>query len=199
MPQHLEIEFKNMLTIDEFNRLLKSFKLTEENFHEQTNHYFDTANFALKNAGSGLRIREVQSRFEYTLKEPTTGIGLTETTDLLTKDLVQSILTGSSYLHANEAIEVGKRLQALQVDPQDLQILGTLFTRRAEIEYEGGLLVFDHSHYADTDDYELEYEVTDEATGKMIFENLLAHHSIPIRPAEKKIARFMSAVNKKRG
>lgn len=196
MPQHLEIEFKNMLTKDEFNRLLTSFKLTEFNFHEQTNHYFDTADFALKNVGSGLRIREVQNRFECTLKEPAVGIGLTETTDLLSKDVVQSILTGSSVLHA---VEVEKRLHALKIDPQDLQILGTLFTKRAEIEYEGGLLVFDHSHYADTNDYELEYEVTDEATGKVIFEKLLKHHLIPIRPADKKIARFMSAVNKKRG
>ncbi|MFJ8261766.1 CYTH domain-containing protein [Rummeliibacillus sp. NPDC094406] len=196
MTQQLEIEFKNMLTKEEFDQLCESFKLTEENFHEQTNHYFDSPDFALKNVRSGLRIREVQNRFECTLKEPAAGIGLIETTDLLTKDVVQSILTGSSILHANE---VNKRLQALKIDPQDLQILGTLYTKRAEIEYEGGLLVFDHSHYADTDDYELEYEVADEATGKVIFEKFLAHYLIPIRPADKKVARFMSTVNKKRG
>lgn len=185
-----------MLTKEEFNQLCQSFQVTEKDFHEQTNHYFDTPDFALKNLGSGLRIREVQNRFECTLKEPAKGIGLTETTDLLTKDEVQSILTGSSILHANE---VEKRLQALMVDPKDLQILGTLFTKRAEIEYKGGLLVFDHSHYADTNDYELEYEVKDEATGEVLFKKFLAQYSIPFRPADKKIARFMSAVNKKRG
>lgn len=196
MTQQLEIEFKNMLTKEEFHHLCESFQLTEENFHEQTNHYFDTPDFALKNLKSGLRIREVQNRFECTLKEPATGIGLTETTDLLTKEAVHSILTGSSPLHANE---VEKRLQALKIAPKNLQILGTLFTKRAEIEYEGGLLVFDYSHYADTHDYELEYEVADEVTGKVLFQKFLAQYAIPLRPADKKIARFMSAVNKKRG
>ena len=196
MTQELEIEFKNMLTKEEFNALCHSFNLTNEKFHEQTNHYFDTPDFALKNVGSGLRIREVQNRFECTLKEPAEGIGLTETTDLLQEEIVQSILAGNSPLHAEE---VEMRLQALNVHTEDLQILGSLSTKRAEIEYKGGLLVFDHSIYADVDDYELEYEVQDEATGKKIFEQLLAQYSIPSRPADKKVARFMSAVNKKRG
>lgn len=196
MTQQLEIEFKNMLTKEEFTRLCTSFKLKNHNFHTQKNHYFDTQDFALKNLQSGLRIREVQNRFECTLKEPAAGIGLTETTDLLSKSDVQSILAGHSVLHADE---VDKRLQTLKINPRDLQILGTLQTKRAEIEYEGGLLVFDHSHYADTDDYELEYEVLNEEIGKNIFESFLKQYSIPRRPADKKIARFMSAVNKKRG
>jgi uncharacterized protein YjbK len=196
MTQQLEIEYKNMLTKEEFSRLCTTFKLTDENFHSQTNHYFDTKDFALKSVKSGLRIREVQNRFECTLKEPATGIGLTETTDLLTKSEVQSILSGHSVLHAHE---VESRLQALQIDPHDLLILGTLYTKRAEINYKGGLLVFDHSQYVEMDDYELEYEVSDEESGKMIFENFLTLHSIPRRPADKKTARFMSAVNKKRG
>lgn len=194
MTQQLEIEYKNMLTKEEFSRLCTFFNITAESFHSQTNHYFDTKDFALKNVKSGLRIREVQNRFECTLKEPATGIGLTETTDLLSKIEVQSILSGHSVIHAHE---VESRLQALQIDPHDLQLLGTLYTKRAEIKYEGGLLVFDHSQYAETDDYELEYEVSNEETGKVIFEKLLVLHSIPRRPANKKIARFMSAVNKK--
>lgn len=196
MTQQLEIEFKNMLTKEEFSRLCTTFNLTDENFHSQTNHYFDTKDFALKNLKSGLRIREVQDRFECTLKEPAIGIGLTETTDLLSKKEVQSILSGDSVLHAHE---VEGRLQALAIDPHDLKILGTLHTKRAEIKYEGGLLVFDHSQYAGTDDYELEYEVLNEETGKVIFDRFLALHSIPRRPADKKIARFMSVVKKKRG
>lgn len=196
MTQQLEIEFKNMLTKEEFSSLCKTFKLTLDNFHEQINHYFDTPNFALKNLRSGLRIREVQNRFECTLKEPAKGIGLTETTDLLSEKEVKSILAGQSSIHANE---VGKRLQLLNINPQELRLLGTLFTKRAEINYEGGLLVFDHSHYLDTNDYEVEYEVSDEATGRVIFEKFLTEFSIPLRPADKKTARFMSAVNRNRG
>ncbi|MBK3494905.1 CYTH domain-containing protein [Viridibacillus sp. YIM B01967] len=195
MVQQLEIEFKNLLTKNEYVALCLAFAIPAEGFHEQTNHYFDTADFQLKNACSGLRIREVQSRFECTLKEPATGIGLIETTDLLTKEHVHTVLNGGTL----KAGEVDTRFKKLQVNPEELQLLGTLFTKRAEIKYNGGLLVFDHSRYLDTDDYELEFEVTNEETGRVIFEEFLAAHSIPVRVADKKIARFMAAVNKKRG
>lgn len=195
MAQQLEIEFKNLLSKEEYEALCTTFAIPNEDFHEQANHYFDTADFRLKKAHSGLRIREVQNRFECTLKEPAAGIGLLETTDLLTEEHVNAVLNGATL----KADEVDIRLKKLQINPADLQLLGTLFTKRAEIKYNGGLLVFDHSRYLDTDDYELEFEVTNEETGRIIFEEFLAKHSIPIRVADKKIARFMAAVNKKRG
>lgn len=195
MAQQLEIEFKNLLSKEEYEALCITFAILNEDFHEQTNHYFDTADFQLKKARCGLRIREVQNRFECTLKEPASGIGLLETTDLLTSEQVHEVLNGATL----KSEEVDTRLKKLQINPADLQLLGTLFTKRAEIKYNGGLLVFDHSRYLDTDDYELEFEVTDEGTGKVIFEEFLAKHSIPVRVADKKIARFMAAANKKRG
>lgn len=195
MAQQLEIEFKNLLSKEEYEALCTTFAILNEEFHEQTNHYFDTADFQLKKARCGLRIREVQNRFECTLKEPASGIGLLETTDLLTSEQVHEVLNGATL----KSEEVDTRLKKLQINPADLQLLGTLFTKRAEIKYNGGLLVFDHSRYLDTDDYELEFEVTDEGTGKVIFEEFLAKHSIPVRVADKKIARFMAAANKKRG
>ncbi|MGE7622554.1 CYTH domain-containing protein [Viridibacillus sp. NPDC096237] len=195
MAQQLEIEFKNLLSKEEYETLCITFAIPNEDFQEQKNHYFDTADFQLKKARCGLRIREVQNRFECTLKEPASGIGLLETTDLLTSEQVNEVLNGATLMSE----EVDTRLKKLQINPANLQLLGTLFTKRAEIKYNGGLLVFDHSRYLDTDDYELEFEVTDEETGRVIFEEFLAKHSIPVREADKKIARFMAAVNKKRG
>lgn len=75
--------------------------------------------------------------------------------------------------------------------------IGSLTTHRAEIEYKGGLLVLDHSEYLGVEDFELEYEVTDEAAGKRIFISLLEEKRIPMRPADKKIARFMKAASKR--
>ncbi len=196
MSKQLEIEFKNMLTKEEFQTLTKAFNVNEEAFHTQKNHYFDTADFSLRDAKSGLRIREVADRFECTLKEPAAGIGLTETTDLLQADHVQAVLAGKETLHAEE---VHERLQFLNVSEEKLQLLGTLSTTRAEINYKEGLLVFDYSQYANTEDFELEYEVSNEQTGRIIFEQLLQQFHIPVRQADKKVARFVKAVQKQKG
>lgn len=190
MPQELEIEFKNMLTKDEFFKLADYFNLKQDDFREQTNYYFDTEDFLLKQLRAGLRIRKKGSSFECTLKEPFTGIGLMETTDRLTASEADSFLKGEGPLAASE---VNQRLEALKINIKDLNNIGTLITKRAEIKYEGGLLVLDHSNYGRTEDYELEYEVSNEEKGKATFLEFLASHSIPIRPAEKKIARLMNA------
>lgn len=58
MVQELEIEFKNLLTKEEFHRLADFFQLTEKDFAEQENYYFDTKYFALKKHGAALRIRK---------------------------------------------------------------------------------------------------------------------------------------------
>lgn len=48
MENHLEIEFKNVLTKDEFIRLQQFLGITENDFFLQVNDYFDTDDFALK-------------------------------------------------------------------------------------------------------------------------------------------------------
>ena len=67
MSQNIEIEFKNMLTEDEFHKFLTHFQITSTDFFKQENHYFDTKDFALKEHGCALRIREKKDRFEMTL------------------------------------------------------------------------------------------------------------------------------------
>ena len=52
MTQEIEIEFKNIVTEEEFNTLCKSFSI--EGFTKQVNHYFETPSFSLKEAGSAL-------------------------------------------------------------------------------------------------------------------------------------------------
>lgn len=193
MSQQLEIEFKNMLTKNEFNNICSFFNVKNEHFHTQKNHYFDTPDAQLKKLLSGLRIRQLPKSNELTLKEPHKGIALTETTDYLTDEQVSAVLNDGSII---PAVDVQKRLDALKIKTIDLQLLGTLSTTRAEINYKDGLLVFDYSNYADTEDYELEYEVTDEQQGKIVFNALLNELNIPLRPAMKKLARFMNAINK---
>ncbi|ANB59502.1 CYTH domain-containing protein [Anoxybacteroides amylolyticum] len=185
MKQEVEIEFKNMLTKDEFLRMKQAFHIDDDAFLYQENHYFDTPMFSLKAKGAALRIRVKQNTCTLTLKQ-TIEEGVLETHEPLTTEEAQSLLTNS----ATFPLGIKTMLQSLGVVPDTLRYFGTLATHRAQIPYESGLLVLDHSLYLQTEDYEVEYETTDRVGGKAIFERLLTTMNIPIRPTKNKIKRF---------
>ena len=190
MSQQIEIEFKNLLTKEEYTRLLTYFNIQPEQIVHQENHYFDTPNNDLKNAASGLRIRVLPHLIECTLKERSSEHAHLETTDILSADVAAQMTRGLTF----DAPSVEQRLLEMNVDIAQLQLFGSLTTNRVELEYEGGLLVLDHSFYLQCEDYEVEYETNDEHTGIAIFEQFLAQHQIEKRYAKKKIARFAEAL-----
>lgn len=191
MSKELEIEFKNLLTEDEYQNLLERFGRSTADAKTQINHYFDTADFQLRKQHSALRIRQKGSTYECTLKIPATN-GYYEITDKLQEQQAQQIFKN----YAFPAPEVAEALQELGISPDLLHLLGSLTTHRIEFPYQSGLLVLDHSEYMGTADYELEYEVADFDEGKQRFERFLAEHGLPFREADKKIARFMDAAKK---
>lgn len=186
MKQEIEIEFKNLLEKEEFYHLVEAFQL-EENFISQTNHYFDTSSFLLKNNKSALRIREKGNTYTLTLKQPR-AVGLLETHEALTKEEAQAIIESPSHLPKG----ISSILENMQIKASDLTFLGSLTTDRAEVSFKNGLLVLDHSTYLGQEDYEIEYEVSDEEIGKENFLHLLETHQIPVRKTENKIKRFFN-------
>lgn len=48
MAQEIEIELKQLLMKEEFEQLKEYFQLKDEDFHTQTNYYFDTPQFDIK-------------------------------------------------------------------------------------------------------------------------------------------------------
>ena len=66
MQKSTEVEFKSLLTREEYERLMDQFKGNRTDL--QTNHYFDTSRFSLKALDASLRVRERDS-FELTLKK----------------------------------------------------------------------------------------------------------------------------------
>ncbi len=187
MSEQIEIEFKNLLSDAEFERLIAAHHISDEQFIEQKNHYFDTPNFALKDCQSALRIREKNGRYEMTLKQPLPdGHGLLETNLTLDSGAARALLSG-------ETIQEGPvydKVQLMGIDPNLLSCFGTLTTARAEIPYEDGLLVFDKSTYFDVTDYELEFEANHYEKGKIIFQELLQKANIPARATDNKVKRF---------
>ncbi|MCA1062066.1 CYTH domain-containing protein [Rossellomorea aquimaris] len=185
MSQEIEIEFKNLVTRDEFTRLTSHFQIKEEDFSSQDNHYFDTKNDLLKENQSALRIREKSGTYTLTLKTPLHD-DLLETNQRITKDEAELLLKGGRFPEG----EVYDALISLQIPIPSLQHFGTLSTSRAEIDYMDGLLVFDKSSYLQKEDYELEYEVKERKRGETIFLHLLKELNIPLRKTDNKIKRF---------
>ncbi|MGO1057986.1 CYTH domain-containing protein [Planococcus sp. FY231025] len=188
MTKELEIEFKNMLTQTEYEGLLTHFKRTAEEAETQENYYFDTQDFQLKRKKCALRIRRKGESFECTLKTPAPE-GNYEITDRLPSGQAMEMIEGRSF----HSPEVQAALEELQVNSAKLHMIGKLTTHRTELEIDGGLLVLDHSEYGGKEDFEVEFEVAEAAAGKTRFLGLLQSHTIPERPADKKIARFMAA------
>ncbi|WP_099364328.1 CYTH domain-containing protein [Fredinandcohnia onubensis] len=185
MSQELEIEFKNILEEDEYRRLLSAFSISEDKKVIQENFYFDTPKFSLKDVGAALRIREKNGIYTLTLKQPVKR-GLLETHQVLSKEEAEQMLNGGNIIEG----EVISILKGLSIETSDVRFFGSLKTKRAEVEYKNGLLVLDKSYYLNQIDFEVEYEVTDEVSGKVVFKELLQQYKIPIRKTDNKILRF---------
>ncbi len=192
MNQQLEIEYKNLLTEEEFLRLLAHFQIDEKDLVLQKNHYFDTPDFLLKEQGCALRIREKGSSYELTLKEPAEE-GLLETNEKIDEHLAK----GAIEFNILPQGDVTQRIAEKNIEPSRLRYFGTLSTLRKEIPYKDGLLVFDKSSYFKKVDFELEYEVKDPEKGKRVFFHLLNQFGIPVRKTENKILRFYLEMPKK--
>ncbi|MEZ7794260.1 CYTH domain-containing protein [Niallia circulans] len=183
--QNIEIEFKNMLTKEEYELLLTHFQVSEEDLFEQENHYFDTSNFALKANHSALRIRKKEAEYELTLKQPHPD-GLLETNKILSKTESDDIFSTGRI--SDE--QISSLLRNMNIDPTSIIYFGSLRTIRAEKKIGNGLLVLDHSFYLKKEDYELEYEVSNREEGKIYFQELLATLKIPVRKTKNKVRRF---------
>ncbi|KAB7667644.1 CYTH domain-containing protein [Bacillus sp. B1-b2] len=185
MSQNIEIEFKNMLTKEEYELLISHFGFKEKDFFEQENHYFDTIDFALKEKNSALRIRQKDTFYELTLKQPYQD-GLLETNVKLSKEECEEIFK-TSIIKDNQ---VSSLLNQMNVNPSSILYFGSLKTIRAEKQIGNSLLVLDHSFYLKKEDYEVEYEVSDHFSGQADFKQLLKSLNIPTRETKNKVRRF---------
>ena len=194
MVQEIEIEFKNLLTKNEFELLMQKYNVTIKDFISQENYYFDTADFSLKDKQSALRIRKKQDKYILTLKQPHEQ-GLLETHQELTENQAFTLLNSEVAQIFDGSVK--EAVSALGINPDALQYLGALKTDRIEIIDNENILVLDHSFYLNHEDYELEYEVKDPETGKNKFLEILEQNNIPLRTTKNKIQRFFELKGKK--
>lgn len=183
MSKFLEIEFKNILSEDEFIKLQTHFNIQSSAFKKQDNIYFDTQDLLLRKRGCALRIRIKNGAYELTLKEPSDK-GLLETNQDLTPDDYYYITSFCKLVNG----AVLKQIKHLKI-PNDFIEIASLSTHRYEFPYKDGMIMLDQSDYYGKTDYELEYEVTDYDKGERIFNDLLNQFNIPKRDVDNKISR----------
>lgn len=185
---HLEIEFKTLLTKEEYHSLEDFFK--DQPPIRQTNHYIDTPDQAIRNHRMALRIRTLADRAELTLKVPQDA-GHFEYNQALTFEQVEAFLSKKKLPQG----EIASFLTDLDIPLTSLDVWGSLETERREKRIPKGLLAFDRSRYNSIEDYELEMEV-DAASDETYFHEFLKEKQIEYKPAKSKVARLAQSLLK---
>ena len=186
MATNNEIEFKQLLSQSQYQSIYNKYFPEMQPF-SQTNYYIDTEQFDLRSHKSALRIRVKDDYYEMTLKVPA-EVGLMEYN--FETHVVPELNTE---LVANDLpLEITEQLNKMNVDVNQLVILGALTTSRLEKEVQGNLLVLDKSDYLNYQDYELEYEVEDYDDGLIQFKMILEAFDIKHETPENKVQRFFN-------
>ncbi len=159
-----EIEFKNLLTEDEFNKLCRHFGMTvQKNSKPQTNHYFDTENYDLLEQIVTLRAREKKDDWELTIKSDHPEGGRLERhhRPLIIDEL--DLLFTQGIIPAGLVRDAVPEFTQHQVLYQGLQE-----TDRITIVMPFGKIMLDQNRHITKTDWEIELEVaedTDHSSG----------------------------------
>lgn len=180
---NLEIEYKTLLTKDEYNRLLA--KMSHIQPVTQTNYYIDTPNFDLKKHKMSLRIRTLADKAEMTLKVPE-EVGNREYNVSLSNKQAKFLIKDFS-LTVSPIKEI---IDALDIEQDQLACFGHLTTVRRETDTSIGKIALDYNQYANIKDYELELEVDQAEKGQQDFNQYLNDNQISFKFAKSKVARF---------
>ena len=188
MAQEIEIEFKVLLSKEEF-RLLETTLPFPNHSTLQTNYYFETRSFDLKDRKSALRIREKNETYTLTLKQPHLE-GILETHDPLNKLEFLNWMDNKPMIKPS----VSRQLEELKIDVGDLYYYGALKTERKTFKQDSVLYVLDKSYYNGKTDYELEIEADSKESGNQVFNKILADFHIEAKEPITKIERFFASL-----
>jgi len=184
MQKSVEVEFKTLLSKEEYERLMEQFKGNRMDL--QTNHYFDTSRFSLKALDASLRVRERES-LELTLKRKK-GYIIQEFNLPINKEIFEEIKTTGVLPEGELKNEVSNL-----VGEQRINNFLSLSTLRMFFSYNNGVLFIDKSQYLGITDYELEYEAKSYHAGKKEFVQIISELGIQYRKSEKKVKRAYNA------
>jgi uncharacterized protein YjbK len=178
------VQFKTLLTQEEYEKLIEKFKGNRTDF--QTNHYFDTKRFSLKALDSSLRVRD-RDTLELTLKRKK-SYTLQEITIPIDNETFEEIRKTGTLPEG----EIRNELIPLIGDQKLFNFL-SLSTLRMYLPYKNGVLFIDKSEYLGITDYELEYSGKNYNEAKREFIQIINELGIKYKKADQKIKRAFKA------
>lgn len=187
MLPSLEVEFKTLLTKEEYNRLMERFQGNP--IDVQTNHYLDTERFSLKATDTSLRVRE-RDTYELTFKRKK-GYTMHDIREPLVKGQLEEIRETGLLPEGKVSDEV-----STIIGDQKLINFMSLSTERMYFQYSNGIVFIDKSTYLNETDYELEYEARNYHDGRKEFIALLSDFKIKYKKSEKKVKRAYNALKR---
>ncbi|MDR0297956.1 MAG: CYTH domain-containing protein [Streptococcaceae bacterium] len=192
MPTNLEIEYKTLLSMSEYETLRARFSHVKP--VRQVNHYFDTTDFQLREKRLALRIRTFKHSAELTLKVPL-EVGNMEHNITLPLGEAEQMIADKSLLSAlSDISEVCQLIKDANIKLSDVTCIGSLATTRQEYQMPIGLAALDANSYLGMSDFEFELEVDDAERGQADFNAFLAANAIEFRYARSKVVRFLDTL-----
>ena len=188
MSKEIEIEFKTLLTKEEYVNLCTKFADKRGNL--QINYYFDTPRFTLKASEIGLRVRK-SDKYVMTLKRKK-GYALQEINETISEEVFQQFLKDG----ISPVEEIRNELEDVLKGQKVINYM-SLSTFRIGFPYKKGNIAIDKCKYVDTVDYELEYEATSYEGGKREFVEIVREFGIVYKKSKPKIKRAYDALKKK--
>lgn len=192
MSTNLEIEYKSLLSLAEYDQLKLLFShITPV---RQTNHYLDSPDLKLRKKKLALRIRTFDHDAEMTLKVPQ-EVGNIEYNIALSLEEAQFLLSEKSLTcGTTDLTEIFDLLDERDVPIDEITVIGSLTTLRYEQALAIGLCALDKNEYLGHTDYELELEVEDNLQGKKDFFDFLEKNKIEYRFSKSKVVRFLDCL-----
>lgn len=189
MAKEVKIEFKTLLTKDEYNRIYEKIKDSQGN--TQTNYYFDTKRFTLKASEANLRVKE-RDGLTLTLERKKGYAFQRIDEDITEEQLASFIETG---IIPSE--KISQDLSDIVKDQKIVKFM-SLSTYRISVPYRKGKLSLDKCTYVNTTDYELEYEARNKELGKLDFVAIIKEFNINYKKSQLKLTRAYDALKKAR-
>lgn len=180
MQPNLEIEYKVLITSEQYNDLVESYD--DLMIYDQWNYYYDTEP-SLKERQMGCRIREVNGKFIFTLKQKTAEGQLEYEFELEEENIEDPRI-----------VELQKQLN---IGP--LHFLAEAHTLRLCKDLKYATLCIDYNEYNGLKDYEVEFELAPNTKFSRLneFKAILNSVNIPyVANKQTKLARLMNSLNK---
>ncbi|MDR0299617.1 MAG: CYTH domain-containing protein [Streptococcaceae bacterium] len=196
MPTHLEIEYKSLLSMPEYEQLMKLFSHIKP--VSQTNFYFDTEDLKLRENRLALRIRCFATSAEMTLKVPQEVGNIEHNIDIPLNEAKSMIENKSLSKCLQNISSIRDIIEDHGLIFDNITCIGSLKTTRREYQIPIGLVALDYNEYLGTSDYELELEVEDNTQGQKDFNDFLEKNGIEFRYARSKVVRFLDTLRHKK-